>query len=571
MKTTSANSIRNCENCRKQFAIEPDDSQIYEKFSVPPPTFCPTCRIQRRFMFRNDRALYKRACDSCGKSIITVYSPEKPYTVYCNPCWWSDKWEGLDFGRKYDPNRTFFEQYKKLIFKVPYMALVVDYPTMVNSEYSTHAGHMKNCYLSRNADYCENVHYSDQLANVKDSMDSTMLGESELCYGNVNCGKCYSVYFSEDCTGCHDVYFSKSCIGCTNCFGCVNLRNKSHYFFNEPQSKDEYQRKLGELALGSHEGVEEMRQKAYSFWQKAPHKFMHGYHNTNASGDYVYYSKNLRYGYRARYVEDGKYCQLVNMAPAKDLYDYTEWGNNAERCYECLSVGEYVSDVKFSQYCWRANCLNLEYSFYLLSCADCFGCVGLRNKQYCILNTQYTREEYEMLKKQIMKDMNERPYIDARGRVWRYGEFFPYDLSLFDYNETTASHHFPLAKEEALANGFRWRDPSPPEYAVTKSATDVPDHIRDVSDGILEDIIECSTCKRGYRIIRPELDLLRKFGFPLPRKCPNCRYKERFNRVNPPQLWDRACVRCGAAIQTSYAPDRPEIVYCEQCYNSETA
>ncbi|HEY4526141.1 MAG TPA: hypothetical protein VJL32_03550 [Candidatus Paceibacterota bacterium] len=26
---------------------------------------------------------------------------------------------------------------------------------------------------------------------------------------------------------------------------------------------------------------------------------------------------------------------------------------------------------------------------------------------------------------------------------------------------------------------------------------------------------------------------------------------------------------CPTEFETSYAPDRPEIVYCEQCYNSE--
>ena len=31
------------------------------------------------------------------------------------------------------------------------------------------------------------------------------------------------------------------------------------------------------------------------------------------------------------------------------------------------------------------------------------------------------------------------------------------------------------------------------------------------------------------------------------------------------------CAKCGKEIKTSYAPDRPETVYCKQCYNNEVA
>ena len=39
--------IRQCQNCKQDFTIEPDDFGFYEKIKVPPPTFCPLCRAQR--------------------------------------------------------------------------------------------------------------------------------------------------------------------------------------------------------------------------------------------------------------------------------------------------------------------------------------------------------------------------------------------------------------------------------------------------------------------------------------------------------------------------------------------
>jgi hypothetical protein len=83
--------IRECQNCQKEFIIEPEDFDFYNKIKVPPPTFCPDCREQRRIAFRNERSLYKRKCDLCGKGVVSRVSPDKPYPMYCQKCWWSDK------------------------------------------------------------------------------------------------------------------------------------------------------------------------------------------------------------------------------------------------------------------------------------------------------------------------------------------------------------------------------------------------------------------------------------------------------------------------------------------------
>ena len=129
-------------------------------------------------------------------------------------------------------------------------------------------------------------------------------------------------------------------------------------------------------------------------------------------------------------------------------------------------------------------------------------------------------------------------------------------------------------------------------------AKNLPDSIQNVSDDIVKEIIECDKCKRSFKVIKQELELLKKFGLPLPRECPNCRYQERFSRVNLPKFLHRKCQcaggksdpsnssgqaivyqntiehfhageHCPNEFETSYSPDRPEIVYCEKCYQSE--
>jgi hypothetical protein len=76
------------------------------------------------------------------------------------------------------------------------------------------------------------------------------------------------------------------------------------------------------------------------------------------------------------------------------------------------------------------------------SSQDCFGCVGLRNKQYCILNKQYSQEEYANTVAAIIARMQQ----DGE-----WGEFFPSPMSPFSYTETVAQERYPLTKEEALS------------------------------------------------------------------------------------------------------------------------
>ena len=99
MEHQSENRI--CQNCKKDFIIEPDDCGFYEQMKVPPPTFCHICRAQRRFSFRNERVLYKRKSDFTGEEIFTMFSPESEIKIYERDIWLSDKWDPLDSTRAF--------------------------------------------------------------------------------------------------------------------------------------------------------------------------------------------------------------------------------------------------------------------------------------------------------------------------------------------------------------------------------------------------------------------------------------------------------------------------------------
>lgn len=562
--------VKNCQNCKKDFTIESDDFSFYEKMKVPPPTFCPECRFQRRLMFRNDRKLYKRKCDLCAKDVFSNFSPDKPFIVYCPRCWWSDQWDGTDFGKDYNPNKNFFNQLQELQLKIPYPSLWIDHQSMVNSDYCSYAGHLKNCYLVFNADFDENCYYSDALNHSKDSMDCYYVTESELCYENIASEQNSNVHFSQDCKSCYNVYFSKDLVGCSDCFGCVGLRRKQYYIFNKPYSKEDYKNRLSEFNLSSFTQIQKIKKEAHDFWLKYPQKFMHGLQNLNVSGDYIYHSKNAKDSYMASGMEDCRFVQFVKIAPTKDCYDYTEWGNNAQRLYECLTVGEGADSVKFSFGCVLSGTLDNEYSMVSGFCQHIFGCIGLKRKSYCILNKNYSKEDYQKLRLRIIEDMNKNPYIDSKGRLFKYGEFFPYELSFFAYNESTARYYFPKSREEILAFGWHWKNEELSQHTITKKTQDMPDDIKDTSDDILKEVIECNECGRGFKIVSGELNLLRKWGFALPRKCPECRFLERLSRTNPPVIfYSRKCFKCQKELISTFSPEKPDIIYCEQCYQAE--
>ena len=588
---------KNCQNCKQDFVIEPDDFAFYEKMKVPAPTFCWLCRAQRRFAFRNERPLYKQVSGLSGKEMLSTYPQEAPFPVYTQEEWFSDAWDPMSYGQDYDFSRPFFEQYYELFKKVPRPAKSII--TITNSDYSNNASFLKNCYLIFNSSYSEDCAHGNGVDHSKDCYDNSSIQKLEQSYENFWMANCSRVFFSSQCSDCIDVYFSKNLRGCSNCFGCANLQRKSYCIFNQQYTKEEYLEKMKEFDLGSFESLNNIKEKAKKFWMSFPNKYLEGMRNVNVSGAYISNSKNVKKSYLINDGEDLKYCQHMTVSDSKDCYDHTIWGENTALTYECITTGDGTNMVRFCAQCYP-NIKNLDYCEYCMSSSDLFGCVGLRNKQYCILNKQYTKEDYQALVLKIIQHMNDMPYTDKGGRVYRYGEFFPIEFSPFSYGDTTAQEHWPLTKETALQQGYPWKDGEKKNHTVTLAHQEIKDHINEIGEDILTKTIGCAhegTCAHGctgaFRIIPSELQFYKKFSIALPRLCVNCRHRVRIEQRNSLRIYSRPCQcggvssennvyknttthshgagKCPTEFETSYAPDRPEIIYCEQCYQSEVA
>jgi hypothetical protein len=562
---------KNCQNCHNEFNIEPEDFQFYEKMKVPAPTFCPDCRIIRRMTWRNERTLYKRKCDATGKDIITMFAPEQPLVVYERDYWWSDNWDQLATGRDYDFQKPFFKQFRELIEKTPLPNLANS--NVVNSDYGNHSLDIKNGYLFYASARCEDVSYCAGAVDTKNSID--LYGAINLmqCYDDTLCSGLNSVSFSYDSDESVNSSFIHACKNMIDCLGCINMRNKSHAILNQVYTKEEYLKERNKYDFGSYKTIIDFRKRFAEFIKIHPRRSGYVHKSQNCTGNNIIGSKNLRecfdiYGE----VEDSKYA--IHGFGGQDIYDAYGFGANANNSYEIVDTGVDSTRNLFAIFTHAS--LNTEYTYACKNSKNLFGCIGLRSKQYCILNKQYTKEEYEVLVPKIIDQMNEMPYIDKKGRVYKYGEFFPAEISPFAYNETIAQEYYTKTKQEILDEGYNWRDPDVKQYVITVKPEYLPDNIKDVSDDILSQVIGCAhagncneQCAGAFKIIPSELQFYRAMNLALPRLCSNCRHYYRLSQRTPFKLWDRQCAKCGKDIKTSYSPSREEIIYCESCYNSE--
>ncbi len=540
--------------------IEGEDFGFYEKMGVSAPANCPECRFQWRAVWRNEMSLYNQKCKLCGKSVITMYHPKSPYVVYCNSCWTSDKWDPFSYAVTYDASCPFFDQFGELLKKVPKCATysTASMGPNINSDYANFAGSNKDCYLVFNSGpQNENCAYSRGIMRSRDAFDAYYGLDVERSYEGVNIQKSTGVVWGQNVVECLDSWLLLSCSGCTNCFGCVNLRNKSHCFFNEQLSKEEYDKRVSEI-MGSYAKFQEALEKFKVFALQFPRRENNNLKSVGSSGDYIFECKNAVNCFEVSGCEDIKYCFAPKFV--RDSYDILGHGRQSELLLEGVGVG--VATKVIGSW-WVDNAHDIEYSFATRSGEYCFGCDAIKGGSYVILNKKYSQEEYQKIRGQIVAELKQKGL---------YGLFIPPALAPFAYNETVGQDNLPLTKEEATKRGFRWEE----EQQLTRGketlkSEQILDHIKDVQDSITQEVLGCTVCGRNYKITPAELQFYRRMLIPIPRQCFYCRHADRLKRRGPMKIFDRQCAKCSKAIKTTYAPDRPEIIYCEACYQPEVA
>ena len=419
---------RACLNCKSEFEITDRDEGFYKKISVPNPTFCPACRMMRRFAFRNERHLSRRKCDLCHKDIISAYKATAVHPVYCPECWWSDRWDPLDYGMEIEIDKPFFHQFKVLMDKVPMLSLAIVTSRAVNCDFCNYIDYAKNCYLCYGSVQVEDCMYGNPYES-KDCVDSFLVRESELCYECIDCEKMYNCNFCQSCANCTDCTSCYECQGCNDCIGCTGLNHKQYFIANKQYSKEEYLKiKDEKLKLNTIEGLKKANDYLEQEKLKFPHRSSRILKSEDCTGNFIVNSKNAHYCFDVKKLWDSSYCAQV--IDGKDSHDvnYCEY---FELVYDHLGFDNNY-DVKFSII--SGNCKNCEYTDFCQNGKNLFGCISVRNNEFCILNKKYSKEEYLKIVAELKEKMRERG---------EYGEFFPMELSPFKYEDSVANDYFP--------------------------------------------------------------------------------------------------------------------------------
>jgi len=554
-----------CKQCSTAFDVTDDDLALLKKntltvggqeFDLPPPTLCFHCRLRRRMAFYNARSLYRDTCDLTGKEIISIYSPDKPFTVYDCDVWYGDAWDPLSSGRDFDFSRPFSEQFRELMEAVPMLSRGV-LGSNENADYTNDNQKLKNCYLIFDGERAEDCYFGHTFAGLKNCMNFFGLVQSELCYGVMASFGCYNLYHSRFCANCSDSWFLRSCGSCRDCFGCCNVRQKQYCIFNEQKTKEEFETFMKEFHSSSHAAMEAMRKKVEAFFATQPMKSIRGDQNIDSIGDALMHCKNAHMCFDSIGLQDSRYCTNCLMG-GNDCMDIHAWGDGMELCYDSCIIGINVRNVLSGYYIVEGSD-NALYSIYCSSgCNNLLGCVGLRRKNHCILNKQYTKEEYAELAPKIIEHMK---------KTGEWGEFFPTEISMFGYNETMAQHYFPLTREETIARGWQWCDYEAPVSAARSiPASQLPDDVNETPDDVLDWAVECEVTGKPFKIIKQELDFCRQHHLPLPRRHPDQRYRDLLEYIHRYRLYERQCTKCQKTVQTTHSPGKPEPLICEECY-----
>lgn len=540
---------RTCEHCKQSFIITPDEFSMYEKVKLPVPDICFFCRTRQHLSIWTFGKFRKGVSDLSGQNLITILSEGK-YPIYTKSEWNSDAWDPLSYGLQYNPSLSFFDQIKELQSKVPRPHQVGS--NSVLCDWSDDLWNSKNCYLSRSMDECEDLYYGYRVLGSKKSIDLVFCFNMEISFDCINCTKGYKLFYSEDCQNCIDSYFLFDCRNCSNCFMSYNLRNKSHCIENVQYTKEEYQKRIAEFDLGSYQSIVKLKENFNAILQKkAVHKNRVAIQALNSSGNYLNNVSNVYRGYM--FSDSQNLLNALRGFKVQEGIDVTGcwWGEMIGNISCCTNV----YDVRYSSWCD-----NLRYSEYCDLCIDCeycFGCVGLRKKKYCILNTQYTKEEYETLHAEIIETMKSKD---------EYGKFFPYSSAPEPYNFTNGALYFPNDKSLVVSLGGLWEERHE-DQVVGMHTLELPDHINEVTESICAQALICPQTGWRFNIAPGELQFYTQNQIPLPRVHFDVRTKSRFSKLMTLKPEQYSCVFCGTETEAYYPHEWGyEKIACEECY-----
>jgi hypothetical protein len=541
-----------CTSCGNAFEKTAEEVAFLGRFDAPHPEECAWCVWRRLLAFWVFGKFRRTKSALSGKTIITNFGEETTFPLYDRAEWASDTWDPMEYGVAYDPGRPFFEQFKALQDRVPHPQQ--SGTNNVRSDWCDDVWSSKDCYLVRSLLECENLFYGYRNFKCKSSVDIVFCFDVDSCFDCLYCFKCYQVRHAFDARDSMDSAFLHDCRNVQNCFMCWNLRNKQYHILNKPYSKEAYAAELAKYDLRSRKSVDGLkRQFATLVAQEAVHRASHSVKTVSSTGDYLEECKNCQNCFFIQYSENNHHMFRGIMKDS--MYGIATISERA--LYSIVDNKSYETMVTM-------HCDSCRYSSYLDYCEECeycIGCVGLRKKRFCVLNRQYTKEEYETLHAAIKAAMQ---------RAGEWGKFFPYRMAYGGYNFSAANIYFPSVQKDVEAMGGIWTESQETSAGVGVPSAALPDRIDDATDDVPQRQLVCPVTGWRFNIAPGELAFYRQHGIPLPERHFDARILELFRPLTWIQPFTGTCTFCGREVTHFYPSNLGyRKIACDGCYLKE--
>lgn len=93
------------------------------------------------------------------------------------------------------------------------------------------------------------------------------------------------------------------------------------------------------------------------------------------------------------------------------------------------------------------------YSSHIYGSQNLFGCIGLKQQKYCLLNKAYSEHEWGKLTDRVIQHM-------LSTKEW--GQHFSPHLSPFAYNISMAGEYFPMTEKQVQNMKWNWHPEKTP-------------------------------------------------------------------------------------------------------------
>lgn len=544
-----------CPITNENFKVSDQEQQLLARLGFNLPQVAPAERLRALLSFRGGRRLYRRNCQLSGEPILSIYPPAAQFPVFSPALWWDSHERRAQLKKTYTPDVSFFIQLYELWNIVPRPAV-----TAMNCAQSTavdNSASVSNSLLISDSYQVDRCSYGAFLLRCTVCADCLFCSDCSRCYDCAGCSNCTGLGWSDNCFDCSGGAFLSGCVGCSNCYCCSNLTGAENCLFNRQATAEEIARFISEYKLHTpatdRRLVDELREQSAidKRGMKVPARWSDD--QSLGTGNYLIRSS----AEDSYFVSDStELFHCFGLHQSAGCIDSIGFGGKLSDSYQ--AVGCSGSRILSSISC--GDCRDIWYSSHCFDCSHLVGCVGLIGREYCILNQQYTAEQFGEIRDYIAETLHMR-------NIW--GAFFTSTFAGIHYNGSQAQEFMPLSEIQAELLQFDW-DQELDAAVVPTEANDPPATLTAAAGADEQGVLEktamiCEITGRLFRLSRLEYELYRELCVPPPARCFEQRHSERLKRCFAGRLYSVTSAATGQNIVSASPPSaKVSIVEREQ-------